>query len=713
MPTHAGPCGKATRRPIVPYDRDALDDLIDTATAAFRDAEGDWDAFALAIRDPRNDMSPNVAQLRHPAASLLTTLRTVGATAASSHPPWTPGRIAMALARGPHKSATENAAFLCLEFADMMRKGHWTMLPAEDVRHITNLRLSPLGVVPQRDRRPRPICDYTFFGVNDETATSAPMEAMQFGKALQRILHKIHSANSRLGPVYLSKIDLADGFYRIGVRPSDIPSLAVLFPSRIGERQLVAFPLTLPMGWKESPPYFSAATETITDVANAHIHWRPPPHRLYQASETPPASLDAAGAPAPPCSRPADLMSVRPPLHGREPSAPSYQRPLAYWDVYVDDFIGVVQGNKHRRRRVKEVLLHALDDVFRPLDPSDNPNRQEPASLKKMSKGDAAWTTTKTILGWQVDTLAHTIALPPHRAQRLHDILATIAPFQRRVAIKTWHQLLGELRLMVLAIPGGRGLFSLLQETFRHRDRAHRLRLTPAVHATLSDWRWLARSMTSRPTRISELFPSNPPHTIGACDAAATGMGGVHFIPTPQGSVLPVLWRQQFPPTVARNLVSFTNPRGVITNSDLELTGTLAHSDVLAQYADVRDRTTHTFSDNTPAVSWQRKGSTTTTGPAAALLRLQALHQQHHRYIGDHGYIPGTVNAMADDCSRAWHLSDTQLLRHFDTTYPQAVPWLLCPLQPAMNSALISCLFKAPYALASVLNVPTPTTTSR
>lgn len=245
---------------------------------------------------------------------------------------------------------------------------------------------------------------------------------MQFGKTLMRLLRHIHLASPRLGPVYISKIDIADGFYRINVCASDIPHLAVLFPSLPGERQLIAFPLTLPMGWKESPPIFCAATETVTDLANNHIHWDAPPHRLYTTSEVAPPPHNA------------------PPLHptlsggctavpdGGLPHQPHFHKPLGYWDVYVDDFIGLVQGHPRRRKRIKSVLLHALDDVFRPLQDGDNPHRQEPASVKKMLKGDATWAMRKTILGWDVDTIVSTISLPPHRVQRLQQVLSSIAP---------------------------------------------------------------------------------------------------------------------------------------------------------------------------------------------------------------------------------------------------------------------------------------------
>jgi hypothetical protein len=66
--------------------------------------------------------------------------------------------------------------------------------------------------------------------------------------------------------------------------------------------------------------------------------------------------------------------------------------------VYVDDFIGMVQGNQRHRRHVKRVLLHALDRVFHKFDKDDGPHRQELASVKNMKKGDTTWATCKVIL---------------------------------------------------------------------------------------------------------------------------------------------------------------------------------------------------------------------------------------------------------------------------------------------------------------------------
>ena len=67
------------------------------------------------------------------------------------------------------------------------------------------------------------------------------------------------------------KLDISDGFYRIALNVNDIPKLGVAFPTPPGHEPLIAFPLVLPMGWKNSPPIFSTATKTIADLTNIRI----------------------------------------------------------------------------------------------------------------------------------------------------------------------------------------------------------------------------------------------------------------------------------------------------------------------------------------------------------------------------------------------------------------------------------------------------------
>ena len=587
----------------------------------------------------------------------------------------------------------------------MIGKGQWTILPFRLVQHLPGLRLSPPGVVPQRERRPRWICDYTFSDVNKDTCPIAPLEAMQFGHALDRILRHILLANPALGPVHLLKLDISDGFYRVGLRPEDIPKLGVVFPTKPGEDPLVALPLVLPMGWKNSPPIFCAATETAADIANDRLQSLTPAadHPLDALAEefnTDPTNL----------ATPSSTYALPVPTL-RDPSLPNPSTRLAYIDVFMDDFLGACQGDLSHRRYVRKTLLHAVDTIFRPLDAQDSPLRREPVSLKKLRQGDCSWATTKTVLGWIINTKLMTIALPMHRQERLQEILASIPPTQKRTSVKKWHRILGELRSMTIALPGARNLFSLMQNALCKQSN-NRIALQKGTHSAIRDFQWLANDISHRPTRIAELVPTLP-SAVGYHDASCQGAGGVWF---PSAHVAhrgsqppgPILWRLQWPSDLPAKLVSTSNPLGSITNSDLELAGGLLHLEAAASCLDVRERTIVSNTDNLAANFWQRNGSTTTSSVPAYLLRLFGIHQRFHRYVPRHDYEPGKVNAIADDASRLFHLSNSEFLSYFNTTYPQPQPFRLWQPTPKMTSCVISALRKQTSRPESLLAVPPP-----
>ena len=114
--------------------------------------------------------------------------------------------------------------------------------------------LSPAAVKEERERKPRILCDHSWNPVNEKTLPHAPPEAMmQFGGTLQRILRRICHADPKYGPVYLSKFDIKDGFYRLFLAANDCPRLSIILPLYPEEEQLVATPLACTMGWTQSP----------------------------------------------------------------------------------------------------------------------------------------------------------------------------------------------------------------------------------------------------------------------------------------------------------------------------------------------------------------------------------------------------------------------------------------------------------------------------
>ena len=189
-------------------------------------------------------------------------------------------------------------------------------------------------------------------------------------------------------------MDIANGFYRIAIRSTGVPKLGIAYPGYADKPLLVAFPITLPMGWTNSPTLFCSATETIADLANdAILKWRnPAPHQLDSIASTPcsgtsvgsiGAAHDSSNAVEPSSHTqeavvlPA-LTALLPPLlpvpESRDPFLTAPRRhPLAVFDVFVDDFIAAAQGDDTRLNRVRRILFTAINQVFRPLDGADTP----------------------------------------------------------------------------------------------------------------------------------------------------------------------------------------------------------------------------------------------------------------------------------------------------------------------------------------------------
>jgi hypothetical protein len=85
---------------------------------------------------------------------------------------------------------------------------------------------------------------------------------------------------------------------------------------------------------------------------------------------------------------------------------------------------------------------------------------------------------------------------------------------------------------MVLAIPGGTRLFSVLQNVLRQKnEQGTKVRLSTTVHEVLEDFQWLASDLARRPKRILEVVTGLLSCNMGTQDSTKPDMGGVHFVP--------------------------------------------------------------------------------------------------------------------------------------------------------------------------------------
>jgi hypothetical protein len=532
--------------------------------------------------------------------------------------------------------------------------GYWVVLPYTSVRHFDNLRLAPAGVISQRDRRPRPIMDYTFYGTNQQTTPHAPYQAMQFSAALQRMLQRIVFCDPSHGPPLLAKVDLADGYYRVPLSPQASLALGVVIPNDQPHNAecLIALLLTLPMGWALSPPYFCAYTETVADMNNNSSQSTPLTlHPLLEPSQ---ATLQ-------PQHSEYQSTAIIPGQRG--------QPPLAFTDIYIDDFMLITQ--RPLQLRTMNNLLHNIDKVF--ITPADS-GRREVVSRKKLLQGDATFSTSKRLLGWDVNTAAMTLQLPHHRLAALTNMITTLLT-QQRTSKRKWRRLLGTLRSTTPALYGATHLFSILQHALTSA-KTTRLPITALLKAVLRDWLLLANDATAHAVPLHTVVP-RAPTCLAATDASRHRMGG--FSITPEANLL---WRTAFPASVQSNLVTQHNPSGTLTNSDLELAAIIVGSAVTATACQ------HT---------------TSTAAPAYLLHSLAQLRRTHH-YDLHTCFTAGKTNTVADCCSRLFALSDTAFLDYMQHKFPIQPSWKLYTPPNDIISAVNCALSRQLRPLVS----PTP-----
>ena len=121
---------------------DSLGKILEQSVQRLRTSTG-WDAFVLQTRGAPH-IRDDVHTVPHPAATMMKRIRDHGAPVETTTMPWDRSKIEERLRRGSHKSVDEHVDFVRDEMADFAKKGFWAVLPYDEVKHLPNLRLSPL-----------------------------------------------------------------------------------------------------------------------------------------------------------------------------------------------------------------------------------------------------------------------------------------------------------------------------------------------------------------------------------------------------------------------------------------------------------------------------------------------------------------------------------------------------------------------------------------
>ena len=150
------------------------------------------------------------------------------------------------------------------------------------------------------------------------------------------------------------------------------------------------------MRYVESAAFFCATAETVKECTLDTLSTRHNalPHHLKDLLDTNTPRTSAEDAES---TLEADRNWEALSLHVRATS-------LAPVEVYIDEFIRIVQGGPTEQRQITRHLFRAINDLFQPYNKYDNA-KEEPIYLKKICKVDAAWSMQKVVLGCSIDTV--------------------------------------------------------------------------------------------------------------------------------------------------------------------------------------------------------------------------------------------------------------------------------------------------------------------
>ena len=654
----------------------------------------------------RNEMCPAGIASAHPAGSVLTEWAQMGCPTRTGKP-WTKAEMWEAVEQGPHQSSLspEALAHFAEESAEKVRVGQAKLVLWDDIKDNppSQLKVSPIAAIPHKSKAFRSILNLSFrlrlrsggilASINDSIVKLAPQGALdQLGHALSRIIHAFAEAEED-DKIFMAKWDIKDGFWRMDCAEGKEYNFVYVLPQEDGKPVTLVVPTSLQMGWVESPPYFCAATETARDIAATYCDTPVgslPPHKFVKHVRG-----DAAFAALP-------------------ASAGTNSTCRYCLEVYVDDFMSIViPTSRDHLDHVATAVMTGIHDVF----PANINDGDDPISEKKLLKGDGQYSLMKTLLGFDFDGNRKTLWLEEEKRAKLLTILhqwLCATSREHGIPFNKFESVVTKLRHPFTALPGGRGLLSPCNRVLKLRPPVVYFHRNEPLRSAISNCRTLLRESTTRPTRCRELVAGWPDY-VGVVDASSHGIGGV--IIGELSECLPTVFRLQWPPDVTASVISDSNPKGNLTNSDLELAGLVILWLMMEHVCGpLAEKKVAIFSNNSPTVSWVQRMACRSSLVAEQLIRVLALRFNIHKVCPITTlHIAGDQNAMTDIPSRSfgskpkWHFhTDLDLLTFFNNNFPlpQKNSWTVCQPTSAIAMRVISVLRMTPFTLDDWRRLP-------
>ncbi len=341
--------------------------------------------------------------------------------------------------------------------------------------------------------------------------------------------------------------------------------------------------------------------------------------------------------------------------------------------------------------------MTGIHDVF----PADVVNGNNPISNKILKKGEGQYSLFKTLLGFDFDGKQKTMWLEEEKRAKILTTLQSwirLGRLERGIPFKEFESVMAKLWHAFTALPEGWGLLSPCNCLLRKWPQVVYLHHKEPLQSAISNWRTPLRESTSRPTCCRELV-AGWPNFVGVVDASSHGVGGV--IIGKLSKCLPTIFHFQWPPDITANVVSDSNPKGKITNSNLKLAGLVILWLMMEHVCGpLMEKRVSLFSGNSPTVSWVHWMACCLSLIVEQLIQVLALRLNLQRVCPITTlHIAGDQNSMTDipSCSfgskQKWHFTNNEiLLTFFNSTFqlPHQNSWSVCQPTAAIATRVTS-----------------------
>lgn len=596
------------------------------------------------------------------------------------------GDLTSALEYGNHSSVHRYAPQIREKIVEDVSAGRAFVFPREQALHIPGIRVSPLtvSVSPTKVR----IChDLTNAvsgsSVNEDTDSSVFPEC-KIGHVFRAVLWRILFLHSKfvVGKVdppriLLAKIDTKAAFRQVCIDAARAPVFAYVF------EDVVVVDRCLQFGWTSSPSVWGVCAAAVehahnrTTFRNAEIS--PEAREITSHVEiVPPRDGEARAALPPECEYP--------PGSGGGLGDPFVVNTFVDDALLAEVEIGVLDG-----RRCLRATRSYVSDSLR-LFGSRNAGEPPLFSRGKIT----SWDTRAEMLGWSIDTMSMTIAVPQEKISRLRVMLDQWPGERTTASVKDVRSLLGKLLHLCEVVRPGKffirrilnqlGL-APLKEGERDggavagaRQMRRVVRLGREFHADLDFWRVIL-AMSTGPDGVTRLeaplFTSflQLPSRIIISDASGDAMGG-YCLETGWW------WRIDFTEDVRMRLRRRVCQRDDLSMNVFELLGMVVTAWALTVHVgdspEYPGQSVLMRGDNMSAVHWVNKCRGAREPRSGALMRMLGCLEMRNGWRFRAKHIKGVANTLADGISRWPHDEIETNLR----SYRPDIRWQERPLGP-------------------------------